>query len=114
MLVAKRMKKLKNIGKLKFYSCYTVLFIICMICTSVWFLLNKATFIWSGDGISQHYNALAYYGGYLRDIISNLLEKRQLVIPTYDFSIGYGADIINTLHYYVIGDPLNLLALFVS
>ena len=114
MLVSKRMKKLKNIGKLKFYSCYTVLFIICMICTSVWFLLNKATFIWSGDGISQHYNALAYYGGYLRDIISNLLEKRQLVIPTYDFSIGYGADIINTLHYYVIGDPLNLLAVFVS
>mgnify|MGYP002226681719 CR=1 FL=1 len=42
-----------------------------------------------------------------------LFEKHSIIIPTYDFSIGYGADVLNTLHYYVIGDPLNLLAVFV-
>lgn len=84
-----------------------------MICTSLYFIYNKSTFIWSVDGISQHYNALAYYGEYLRDILWNLFEKHSIIIPTYDFSIGYGADVLNTLHYYVIGDPLNLLAVFV-
>ena len=107
------MKKTKNIERFKFYGGYTVLFTICMICTSLYFIYNKSTFIWSVDGISQHYNALAYYGEYLRDILWNLFEKHSIIIPTYDFSIGYGADVLNTLHYYVIGDPLNLLAVFV-
>ena len=104
--------KMKNTERFRFYGCYTILFIICMVCTSLWFFWNKATFIWSVDGISQHYNALAYYGEYLRNIIRNLIENQSLVVPTYDFSIGYGADIFNTLQYYVIGDPLNLLAAF--
>lgn len=108
------MKKLQNAEKLRFYSTYTILFAICMLCTSLYFINNKATFIWSVDGISQHYNALAYYGEYLRDIFWNLFENHRLAIPTYDFSIGYGADVLNTLHYYVIGDPLNLLAVFVQ
>lgn len=107
------MKKLENAERLKYYFCYTVVFMLCMICTLIWFIINKTTFIWSGDGISQHYNALAYYGEYLRDIIGNLFEKHRLIIPTYDFSIGYGADIFNILHYYVIGDPLNLISIFV-
>ena len=34
-------------------------------------------------------------------------------VPTWDFSIGYGADIITTLSYYGLGDPLDLLAAFV-
>lgn len=105
--------KMKNTERFRFYGCYTILFIICMVCTSLWFFWNKATFIWSVDGISQHYNALAYYGEYLRKILRNLIENQSLVVPTYDFSIGYGADIFNTLQYYVIGDPLNLLASFV-
>ena len=36
-----------------------------------------------------------------------------LSFPLTIFLIGYGADVLNTLHYYVIGDPLNLLAVFV-
>ena len=83
------MKKTKNIERFKFYGGYTVLFTICMICTSLYFIYNKSTFIWSVDGISQHYNALAYYGEYLRDILWNLFEKHSIIIPTYDFSIGY-------------------------
>ena len=71
------MKKTKNIERFKFYGGYTVLFTICMICTSLYFIYNKSTFIWSVDGISQHYNALAYYvniygifyGIYLKSIV---------------------------------------------
>ena len=32
----------------------------------------------------------------------------------WDMSLGYGADILSTLNYYAIGDPLNLLYGFVS
>ena len=32
----------------------------------------------------------------------------------WDMSLGYGADILSTLNYYAIGDPLNLLYRFVS
>ena len=31
----------------------------------------------------------------------------------WDLHIGYGSDILTTLHYYVIGDPLTLLSVFV-
>ena len=31
----------------------------------------------------------------------------------WDMNIGYGSDILTTLHYYVIGDPLTLLSVFV-
>lgn len=43
----------------------------------------------------------------------NILFKHKLEIPLWSFSIGYGSDIITTLHYYVIGDPLCLLSIFV-
>ena len=31
----------------------------------------------------------------------------------WDMHIGYGSDNLTTLHYYVIGDPLTLLSVFV-
>ena len=34
-------------------------------------------------------------------------------IPEWDFNIGEGSDILQTFHYYVIGDPFTLLAVFV-
>jgi len=33
------------------------------------------------------------------------------VLPQWNFSLGYGGDILTTLHYYVIGDPLDLLSI---
>ena len=55
-----------------------------------------------------------YFGRYLRSILYNLFVNHQFDIPLYDFSIGYGSDILTSLHYYVMGDPLNLLSVFVS
>lgn len=97
-----------------YYAIYTILFIaICLMAFS-WFYLNRRSFIWSPDGIYQHYNALAYYGEYLREIVSNWSSTGKLTFPLWNFNLGYGSDIITTLHYYVIGDPLCLLSFFVK
>ena len=61
----------------------------------------------------HHYITLEYWGKYLRQIIKELLIHHRLRIPTWDLHIGFGSDIVTTLHYYVIGDPLNLCAAFV-
>lgn len=81
--------------------------------TFVWFYANDRSFIWNTDGWQQHYKALTYYGQYLREVLYHLLEKRKLIIPDWDFYIGEGSDIIATLHYYVIGDPIALFSVFV-
>ena len=49
----------------------------------------------------------------MRQIIKDLIEKQQLIIPNWGFDIGEGSDIIQTLHYYAIGDPINLFCVFV-
>ena len=70
-------------------------------------------FVWKEDGQKQHIVALVYYSEWLKQIVKNLIENHRWVIPMWDMTIGQGSDILTTLHYYVIGDPLNLLALFV-
>ena len=62
----------------------------------------------------QHLNSLAYYGEYLRNILHSVFVEHKFEIPMWDMHIGYGSDILTTLHYYVIGDPLTLLSVFVS
>ena len=75
------------------------------------FAANGKSFIWYADTIKQHYPALVYYGRWLREAARCLISGA--AIPTWDMSIGYGADVVSTLSYYVMGDPLNLLAAFV-
>lgn len=90
---------------------YTAAFALLM---GVWvalFAANGASFIWYGDTYKQHYPFLVYYGRYLRQAARCLLSGA--AVPTFDFSIGYGADIITTLSYYGLGDPLDLLSAFV-
>ena len=66
------------------------------------------------DGRAQHYTALASYGQWLRDLIHSWFVEHKFSFPEWDFSFGFGANIITTLHYYCIGDPLSLLAVFFS
>ena len=77
------------------------------------FMKNGKSFIHKGDGMQQHYIALEYWENYLRQIIRDLVFAHRLNIPQWNLHIGNGADILTTLHYYVIGDPLNLLAVLV-
>ena len=95
-----------------FYITYTIVFSIISLFLYMRFQLNGKSLIWSHDGIPQHLNTLAYYGRYLRNILYTVLVEHKLSIPMWDMSIGYGSDIITTLHYYVIGDPLTLLSVF--
>lgn len=85
-----------------------------MLLMAVWcaiFAANGKVLIWYGDATKQHYIALMYYGRWLRGAAKALLTGA--AIPTFDFCIGYGADIVSTLSYYCIGDPLALLSALV-
>ncbi len=98
---------------LLYFMAYTVIF--CFICLVAFqsFYKNGLSFLWNPDGLTQHYNSLAYFGEYLRTIIGNFRVTKRLILPMWNFNIGYGSDILTTLHYYVIGDPLCLLSAFV-
>ena len=99
--------------KYAYFVSYTALFCLFSLLIFCYFPLYHKGFIWQQDGLKQHYNGLLYYSKYLKGIIGTLLSGGGLHIPKWDFSIGYGSDIITTLHYYAIGDPLTLLSAFV-
>jgi len=96
----------------KFYWTYTGLFVVISVVVFSFFLFAGRSFVWQTDGFDQHLKALIYYGQWLRQLVHNVFVKHQLAIPEYSFSLGLGSDVITTLHYYAIGDPLNLLAMF--
>ncbi len=96
-----------------YFISYTVMFAAVSLLMFFYFPLYHKGFIWQQDGLKQHYNGLLYYSRYLKNIVSTLINEGRLIIPKWDFSIGYGSDIITTLHYYAIGDPLTLLSFFV-
>jgi uncharacterized membrane protein YfhO len=95
-----------------YFVVYTFVFLMVALGIFWWFIRETRSFIWQPDGQQQHFNALMYYGTYLRNIGRQLL-RGHLDIPLWDFSFGFGADIPPTLHHYVFGDPLALLSAFV-
>ena len=94
----------------KFYIAYTGLFVVLSVLVFSFMLFMGRSLVRSSDGFWQHLKALTYYGQWLRQIARNLLYEHQLLLPEFNFSMGLGSDVITTLHYYVIGDPLNLLS----
>ena len=98
------------------YGVYTLMFLLMCIVAFLPFFTEGKSFVWGEgveDGLSQHFSALAYYGEALREFFRNLLAGHPKLVM-WDMSLGYGADILSTLNYYAIGDPLNLLYGFVS
>lgn len=97
---------------------YTLIFgLLCLIVYSLHIYYGKS-FVYSteglnGDGLIQNYLSLAYLGNWLRSIWNNFFVTHSFSIPEFDLSIGLGADIITTLNFYILGDPLNLLSFFV-
>lgn len=97
---------------------YTLTFVLLSMILYSLNIIYRKSFVYSGvslagDGLVQHYTALAYYGEYLRTIGRNFFKSFIFSIPEFDLSIGLGGSIITTLGYEVLGDPLNLLAAFV-
>lgn len=113
-----RKEPLPITGKKSWIRSYTLAFVLLSLLLISLNLLYGKSFIHSGmslagDGLVQHYTALAYYGEYLRTIWRNFFAAFTFSIPEYDLSIGLGGSIITTLGYEVLGDPLNLLSVFV-
>ena len=96
-----------------YYLGYSALFIILSGLCFFWFILFNKSLIWDWDGWDEYFKAMVYYSGYLKGIIRTLIHEHRLVIPNWDFCIGEGNDIINTLHYFILGDPLALLSVLV-
>ena len=101
------------VQKCRYPVLYTALFAVMAMLVYSWHIFYGASLIWNEDGWNQYYKALVYYGDYLRKIVGTLIKEHSLVIPDMDFYIGEGTDLLNALHYYVIGDPLALLTVFV-
>jgi len=90
------------------YILYTCTFLFILPVVFFAFLSEGRTFVWGLDGLDQHYPALLYYGKLLRGLLAGN------GFPMVDFSIGMGFDTITTLHYYVLGDPIALLSVFMN
>ncbi len=91
--------------KKKYYALFTLVFSVIIVDIYSRFWFAGRTLIWKSDGWNQYYKGLIYYSEYLREIINNLLLGNGLIIPSWDYNLGEGADILTTLHYYGIGDP---------
>lgn len=94
-----------------YYLVYMILFVIVSTIVFSPFIISGKSFIWKTDGLNQHYNALTYVGVWARQAIRDVWTNHTL--PLWDFNIGYGSDIITTLHYYAVGDPLDLVTIVV-
>ena len=91
---------------------YSLCFLVLSLLVFSWIYLRGLTFIDGGDSLTQHYKAFTYYAKYLRNIASTLIREHRLVMPRFYFGLGEGGDIIGTLHYYCIGDPIALIGVF--
>lgn len=111
--LAERAARLENAGKREYYAVFTLLFFTASFFYFSRYIFSGESLIWIFDGWDQHYKALVYYATYLRKIIVGLLSEHCLIVPEWDFYIGEGSDVVNTLHYYVIGDPIAFLSVFV-
>ncbi|MCR4891052.1 MAG: YfhO family protein [Lachnospiraceae bacterium] len=112
----KKLEKTKSLGemiRLRPYLFYTFLYCIVAVGCFFWFGLSGTVF-GTSDAQTQHIKALAYYSGYLRDGIQNILSGQFTnAFPEWSFAIGPGADVLGTFHYYCIGEPLTALSVFV-
>ena len=86
---------------------YTVFFVIFSCILLFPFVLHQTTLVHTGDAYTQYFTAYVYIGRFLQDILHGKFYL-------YDFSIGYGEDIIESLNYYGFGDPFNIFAVFIS
>lgn len=99
--------------KINFYIQYSCLFILFMfLILFFYYSKDKATVNDSNDGFKQFYRALLYISNYYKEILRNIFINHTFVIPQWDFVLGEGGDIIETFHYYGLGDPINLLSVF--
>lgn len=95
-----------------FLLLFSIAFLGIYLCTYALFFQRGKSYIWNYDGIKQHFASLVYLGRYYREVAGAFLQG-DFTLPMFDFSIGMGEDIMTTLNFYGLGDPLTLLAALV-
>lgn len=92
---------------------YTVLYTVIIAFLMHFFKDQGKSLVYNGDGWRQHIRAMEYYSRWLHDLVAGIFTSADMP-GTFAFGIGYGSDIISTLAYYGIGDPLVLPAAFIA
>lgn len=101
-----------RVKKTNTYCIYTIFFLMtAALCFSFFYRYGKSM-VWGNDGLYQHYNAFLYLGSWVREIFHTLFSEHRLVIPMWEWGLGFGGDAILTLSYYTIGDPFALISVF--
>lgn len=106
--------QIKTNRNIRLYLLYTVEFLLALLVMSSVFLYTGKSYIKYRDGVDQWFYTFCYLGKWLKEIFYNLFVEGTLSIPLWDMSIGYGTDIMTTLHYQGFTDPINVLAMFCS
>lgn len=91
---------------------YSLAFIVVFALCYQWFAIEGKNLVWKIDGARQHYTAFVYLGEWIRSIVTESIASGSLAVPLFDFSIGYGSDVISTFSYYGLGEPLVWLSTF--
>lgn len=107
------MKNRKLNRRLRYFLIYTILYLILAGLLVLFFKLQNRSLVYHADAWRQHLRALAYYGKWLRGNLWHLLHDHSLTSQAWSFGLGYGSDVLTTLHYYCIGEPLTALTVFV-
>ncbi|MBQ7679227.1 MAG: YfhO family protein, partial [Butyrivibrio sp.] len=92
---------------------FTVIYAGLMGLILLFFRLQGRSMVYMGDGWRQHLRALTYYGKYLRGVLYHIFVEHSLTVQNLAPDIGYGSDVLTTLQYYCLGDPLAALSVFV-
>ena len=92
-------KKLKH----SFWIKYTIFFVIMLMARYAPLWIRGLTTIRNNDAMNQYMYTLMYLGEWLRGGIEGSL-------PMWDLSIGFGQDVLTTLHYYGFTDPLSFFS----
>ena len=106
---AERFRSNKYALFLSYSVAFTGVFLICY----SWFLIAHKTVIWEIDGIEQQYYGLLYCGRFFKNLVKGLASGNGFSVPLWDMTIGYGADVLTSVHYYGLGDPFVLLTALV-
>ena len=106
-------KNRKSNRRLRYVLVYTILYLILAGLLVLFFRLQNRSLVYHADAWRQHLRALAYYGKWLRGNLWHLFHDHSLTPQAWSFGLGYGSDVLTTLHYYCIGEPLTALTVFV-
>ena len=98
--------------KRNYIALYTIIFAVLSAAFALTIYLNGKTQICNFDGTAQHIKALIFYSDWLKSVFHNIFVNHKFEFPCWSFSIGYGADIPTSLHYYAVGDPFAIFCVF--